>query len=87
MAQKLAKAALIDKPIWEPSEGRKYLKDINIGELVELDKGNQAILIEKTNSICIVLVTKADNHPEEDRNYYLGKQRWALETEVKHIGD
>ena len=87
MAQKLAKAALIDNPTCEPADGYKYLKDINVGELVSLEKGNEAILIDKTNAICTVLVIKADNHPKEDQNYYLGKQRWALKTEIKHIGD
>ena len=87
MAEKLAKAALINKPIHEPANGYKYLKDINVGELVTIGKENEAILIDKTSAICTVLVIKADNHAEKDQNYYLGKQRWALETEVKHIGD
>ena len=87
MANKLVKLALNDKFKVEPAKGFMYLKDVNVGELVTLGKGNESVLIEKTNAICTVLVIKADNHPMEDRNYYLGKQRWALETEVKHIGD
>ncbi len=87
MARKLAKAAMIDKPLYKPAPGFVYLQDVSVGELVETSSGLKAIVVEHTNSATKMLVLKADNHPVEDRNFYLGKQRWGIGTEVKVIGD
>tara|TARA_R110000851_G_scaffold287310_1_gene441263 strand:+ start:251 stop:550 length:300 start_codon:yes stop_codon:yes gene_type:complete len=84
---KLAKKALIDKPICRPSKGFKYIKDVSVGELVDTNSGLRAIVIDSNEVSTSVLVIKADNHPQKDRDFYLGKHRWGNETEVKIIGD
>tara|TARA_R100000656_G_scaffold72820_1_gene54295 strand:+ start:2728 stop:3042 length:315 start_codon:yes stop_codon:yes gene_type:complete len=84
---KLATHALNDPPVWYPAPGYVYVKNVLIGELVTTEGGLRAIPIEKTESSVVVLVLRADHHPLQDRNFYLGKQRWASETEVKIIGD
>ena len=38
-------------------------------------------------SSVLMLVLRADHHQPKDRNFYLGKHRWASKTEVKIIGD
>lgn len=86
-ASKLAKAALINKPKWEPFKGFKYIKDVSIGELVDTQSGLRAIVADHGECSTTVLVLKADCHPEKDRQFYLGKHRWAQTTEVKIIGD
>jgi len=87
MARKLAKDAMIDKPIYKPAEGFVYLQDVNVGELVETSSGTRAIVIQHTDSSTKMMVLKANTHQAEDRNFYLGKQRWGIGTEVKVIGD
>ena len=87
MAHKLAKAAMIDKPVWEPADGFTYLKDVAVGELVDTGSGMKAVVLEHTNCASLVLVLNADNHSLEDRQFYLGKHRWGNQTEVKIIGD
>jgi hypothetical protein len=60
------------------SPGRKFLKDVPVGNLIKT--GNQeAVLIEATDTSCIVVVTKARN----DDSFYLGRKRWAPESEVE----
>ena len=86
-AEKLAKSALIDKPVWQPSNGFKYIKDVAVGELVDTYSGLRAVVIETNEVSTSVLVINADKYPVGDRNFYLGKNRWGNETEVKIIGD
>lgn len=86
-AEKLAKSALIDKPVCQPSNGFKYIKDVAVGELVDTYSGLRAVVIETNEVSTSVLVINADKHPVGDRNFYLGKHRWGNETEVKIIGD
>jgi len=87
MARKLAQRAMIDKPIWKPAKGFTYLKDVAVGELVDTNSGLKAVVLEHTDCASLVLVLNADNHLLEDRQFYLGKHRWANQTEVKVIGD
>ena len=86
-AHNLAKIALIDKPECKPSKGFLYIKDVPVGELVDTGSGLRAIVIDNNEVSTSVLVLKADNHSQKDRNFYLGKHRWGNETEVKIIGD
>ena len=86
-AQKLAKAALIAKPVSPPAKGYTYLKDVAVGELVDTGSEMRAVVLEHTSCASVVLVLNADNHPSEDKQFYLGKHRWANQTEVKVIGD
>mgnify|MGYP003143867443 CR=1 FL=1 len=87
MAHKLAKHAMIDKPVWPPAKGYTYLKDVAVGELVDTGSGLKAVVMEHTGCASLVLVLNADNHTAEDRQFYLGKHRWGNKTEVKVIGD
>ena len=87
IARQLAKAAMIDKPEWKPAKGFVYLKDVSVGELVDTNNGLRAVVIEHGECSTSMLVLKADHHPSEDRQFYLGKHRWAKQTEVKVIGD
>ena len=86
-ARKLATRALNDPPVWLPAPGYEYVKDVLVGELVETGGGLRAILIDKMESSVLMLVLRADHHHPKDRNFYLGKHRWASKTEVKIIGD
>ena len=86
-ANNLAKAALIDKPKWFPAKGFIYLKDVSVGELVDTGSGLRAIVLEHGECSTSMLVLKANHLSPEDRQFYLGKHRWAKETEVKIIGD
>ena len=86
-AHNLAKTALIDKPECKPSKGFLYIKDVPVGELVDTGSGLRAIVIDINEVSTSVLVLRADNHSQKDRNFYLGKHRWGNETEVKIIGD
>jgi len=86
-ARKLAKTALDDKPKCRPSKGFLYIKDVPVGELVDTGSGLRAIVIDNNEVSTSVLVLRADNHPQKDKDFYLGKHRWGNETEVKIIGD
>ena len=86
-AHKLAKIALADKPTSTPAKGYMYIKDVSVGELVDTNSGLRAIVIDSNEVSTSVLVIKADNHPQKDKDFYLGKHRWGNETEVKIIGD
>jgi hypothetical protein len=55
--------------------------------LVDTNSGLKAVVLEHTDCASSVLVLNADNHPSEDRQFYLGKHRWGNKTEVKVIGD
>tara|TARA_R100001377_G_scaffold23367_1_gene12595 strand:- start:334 stop:615 length:282 start_codon:yes stop_codon:yes gene_type:complete len=79
---KLANKALKNKPIWNPPKGHMYLKDVQIGQLVEVHNSNtQAILLDKTPSSAYIYCTK---HKTND-SFYLGEHKWALKTIIKII--
>ena len=86
-ARKLAKTALNDKPECKPAKGFLYIKDVPVGELVDTGSGLRAIVIDNNAVSTSVLVLKANNHSQKDRDFYLGKHRWGNETEVKIIGE
>jgi preprotein translocase subunit YajC len=78
---------MIDKPVWKPVKDFTYLKDVTVGELVNTNSGLKAVVLEHTECASLVLVLNADNHSNEDKQFYLGKHRWGNKTEVKIIGD
>jgi len=86
-ARKLASLALNNKPECKPSKGFLYIKDVPVGELVDTGSGLRAIVIDNNAVSTSVLVLKANNHSQKDKDFYLGKHRWGNETEVKIIGD
>ena len=81
-AHKLAKTALINKPVWKPAPGFKYIKDVDIGELIITTFKTKAVLISKDTGSASVIVTDC-NICEEDKQSYLGKKLWSLQTQVK----
>ena len=85
MADKLAKLALINKPIIECKDGYTFIKDIEIGELIKTQSDTQAVILNHTKVSTSVLVTKVNQVNKEDRSFYLGKHRWGCTTEVKII--
>ena len=87
-AKQLSNKALKNKFVAIPSNSYKYLQDVDIGEFFETQSKMGGILIDLTQSCATVIVTRAGiNTSENDKNFYLGKQRWGLETEVKIIGE
>lgn len=84
-ANKLAKAAMKNGPDWKPAKGCKYLKDIRIGELVETQSGTRAVLVDVSDVSATVLVTSVSHVSEKDKAFYLGKHRWASQTEAKIV--
>jgi len=68
----------------KPSKGYKYLKDLPIGSLFEINGGMRGLLIDYTVN-CRVIITDAPNISEREREFYLGKQTIASTTEVKEI--
>ena len=82
--KRLVKKALKDKVKWKPSKGYKYLRDLPIGSLFEINGGMRGILINYTVN-CKVIITDAPNISKRERESYLGKQIIASKTEVKEI--
>ena len=80
--KRLFKKALKDKPVFKASKGKKFLKDVEPGNLVEVSFA-KAVLIDANDSACSVLVT--DYFGNDNTEYYTGQQRWASSTEVKVI--
>ena len=79
----LVKKALADTPDWRPAKGYKYLKDMEKGSLFETSTGMRGVYLNSTPTSAKVIITSC-NHPEEERQYYLGKQNIANTTEVKN---
>lgn len=78
--ERLKKKALKDNFKTKPAPGLMYLKDIPIGKMFETPGGTRGVLIEcEINAKVVILSVDV---PDEDRNYYLGKQIIAAETEV-----
>ena len=46
--KELVRKALKNKPKWKPPKGYKYLKDIQIGNLIQLKNGTKAVLLTGT---------------------------------------
>ena len=83
--KKLAKLALTNSPILEPSKGYIFLKDVELGNLVKTQSNTEAIVIDQTTVSTYVLVTKIEQISSEDKSFYLGRHRWSSLTEVKII--
>ena len=58
-----------------------------INKDIEMIKDDMLKIMDKMESSVLMLVLRADHHQPKDRNFYLGKHRWASKTEVKIIGD
>lgn len=80
---RLYKKALKDKPKFKAPKGKKFLKDVAPGTLVETSL-SRAVLISTNNTSSTVLVTKYFG--DDNTDYYSGKQRWSPHTVIKVIG-
>jgi len=68
--------------VWNPTPGYKYIKDVDIGELIITTFKTKAVLISKDIGSVSVIVTDC-NICKEDKQSYLGKKIWSLKTQVK----
>jgi hypothetical protein len=82
-AHKLAKLALIDKPVSKPAKGNVYLKDIPVGSLFTTDT-LKGILLDISLSSASVVITERYSGDKDDA-FYLGKRLIAPDTEVKKL--
>jgi len=78
---KLTEKALKDKPIWKPSNGHKYLKDLKKGSMFQVGNSIKGIYLDSTPTSAKVIILSR-NCSEEDKSYSLGKQNIANETEI-----
>ena len=54
--------------------------------MFKLDNGTEGIHLESTDAGSTVLVISCPHaRTEDDKRYYLGKQRWSTKTEVRRI--
>ena len=82
-AHKLAKLALIDKPVCRPSKGKVYLKDIPVGSLFTTGTF-KGILLDITLASANVVITERYSNDKDDA-FYLGKRLIAPDTEVNKL--
>ena len=65
------------------SKKLRHLGKIKVGSHFITPEGTEGILIEKTPSAAVVVITNyIMNEEERDDNYYLGKQRVTLTMKV-----
>ena len=67
MADKLAKLALINKPIIECSDGYTFIKDIEIGELIRTQSDTQAVILNHTKVSTLSSVTYFANTTKKNQ--------------------
>ena len=71
---------------WKPAKGYVYLVKIKKGDMFKLNNGTEGIHLESTDAGSTVLVISCPHaRTEDDKRYYLGKQRWSTKTEVRRI--
>ena len=80
----LVKKALNNGPVWKPSKGYKYLKDLAPGSGFRTSSGMAGILIE-CNTNAKVIIGHVPQMPDDDKQYYLGRKIIAANTEVKEV--
>ena len=76
----LVKKALKNGFKAKPSPGKKYLKNLETGDVFKIGLLT-GILINTTPTAAKVLIIDSKHH-ESDDNYYLGKQSIGLESEI-----
>ena len=67
----------------KPAPGKKFLKDLDVGSVFEVFLIT-GILVETTPTAAKVIIIDS-KFPENENDYYLGKQSIALETEVIEV--
>ena len=75
-----------NKPKWKPIKGYVYLATTKPGTIFLTEDGTKGIHIESNNSRSQVIIIDCPHaNTEEDKRYYLGKQNWAANTEVRRL--
>jgi len=72
---------MTDKPQWKPSKGLFYIKDIPVGQLVEVGS-QKAIVVQHTDVSTVIHCVESKS---QESQFYLGRHRWANTTEVKQL--
>ena len=79
----LVKRALKNGFKAKPSPGKKYLKNLETGDVFKINLVT-GILIGITPTAAKVLIIDSKHH-ESDNDYYLGKQSIGLESEIMEV--
>ena len=79
----LVKRALKNGFKVKPSPGKRYLKNLETGDVFKIGFLT-GILINISTKEAKVLIIDSEHH-ESDDNYYLGKQSIGLESEIMEV--
>ena len=84
--KKLVKIALKKKQKWTLAAGYVHLARIKTGEMFKLENGTEGIHIKSNECRSVVVIISSPiANTEEDKRYYLGKQNWSPNTEVRRM--
>ena len=78
----LVNKALKDNFSCEPAAGFVYLETLESNDLFEVSTGTQGVYLESNDTSSKVIITKANQIPEDERQFYLGCRNIANKTEV-----
>ena len=81
----LANKALKNGISCQPAAGKIFLENLKSNDLFEIFKGYKGIYLENNDTSSKVIIIKADNFIEEDKQSYLGYKNISNKTEVKII--
>jgi hypothetical protein len=83
--KKLVDKALKNKPKFKPAKGYKYIKDVNPGiKVTTQSEMLKALVLEHQTGSTTVIVYEVKEGTDYNK-YYLGRNRWGNDTEVKEI--
>ena len=83
--KKIVSKALKDKPKFAPAKGYKYIKNVEPGTKVITQSNTLKALVLEHQSGSTTVVVYDVKEGTEYSNYYLGRNRWGNNTEVKEI--
>jgi len=78
----LVNKALKDNFSCKPAAGFVYLETLESNDLFEVSTGTQGVYLESNDTSSKVIITKANQIPEDERQFYLGCRNIANKTEV-----
>ena len=78
----LVNKALKDGVKSQPAPGFVFLETLKSNDLFEVSTGTQGVYLESNDTSSKVIITKADQIPEDERQFYLGYRNIANKTEV-----
>jgi len=83
--KRIVSKALKDKPKFGPAKGYKYIKDIEPGTKVTTQSNIQKALVLEHQSGSTTVIVYDVKEGTEYSGYYLGRNRWSNNTEVKKV--